>query len=209
MKRWLLCLALLPCLSPLARAASFVFDGTIAYNTDKVFIDFGLDHDGTNIRIWTDSFMNGQNFDPVSALWTGDGLLLAQNDDNPNVGPGQTYFDTGMVIPFLAAGRYMYSVQVYYNFAIGPTLADGFVLDGTQPVPIEDWWTQGAGYWRLNLEAVDTAGPVPEAAPAALLAFGLAALAGAAALRRHAQGFVRHSKGGAEVISSRREGVGL
>ena len=176
MKRHLLALALLLVLPLAAEAGSFVYDGWILYNTDIVMLNFTLNNDATNVRIWTDSFMNGQNFDPMLAVFGPDGTLLAQNDDDPNVGPNQTYWDAGLVFPTLAAGNYKCALTAYWNFANGPNLSDGFELDGTQPVPIEQWWAGGAGYWRANFDGVDNASPVPEPATAGLLGIGLASM---------------------------------
>ena len=48
-----------------ASAASFTFDGNITYHNDIVQIGFSLDNDATDVRVWTDSFMNATNFDPI------------------------------------------------------------------------------------------------------------------------------------------------
>ncbi len=51
-----------------AFAASFSFDGNITYHNDIVKVNFTLDNDSTNVRVWTDSFQDGVNFDPITAL---------------------------------------------------------------------------------------------------------------------------------------------
>ncbi len=163
----------------------FHFDGWIDYHNDVVYSYFSLADDANDVRIWTDSFESGANFDPITALWrASDGYLLGQNDDNPYINPGtQTYWDSGMEFSTLAAGDYIFTIASYDNFASGNYLSDGFYYDGAQPIPIEQWWVYGEGYWSLWLEGVDTAEvpgddepedpgqPVPE--PTTLLLFGL------------------------------------
>jgi hypothetical protein len=154
-----------------ANAALFHLTGEIFYQTDVQFTNFTLLSDATNVRIWTDSFEYGVHFDPITALWDNGGALLGQNDDNPYVGPGQDYWDSGMVLPSLAAGNYQFSVAVYSNFANGPSISDGFAYDGQTPVPIGQHWSGGDGRWSLWLDGVDQAsGPdVPEPTTAAML----------------------------------------
>ncbi len=147
-----------------ANAALFHFEGSIDNHNDVVFINFSIDTDATNVRIWTDSFQSGDNFDPITALWKANGDLISQNDDNDSIEPGQTYWDSGIELASLAAGSYIFSVAAYDNFANGSTLAQGFRFDGDTPIPIENWWAQGEGYWSLWLDGVDQASnpDVPE-----------------------------------------------
>ena len=49
-----------------ASASVFHFEGMIDYHNDVVFTYFTLDDDATDVRIWTDSFDDGANFDPIT-----------------------------------------------------------------------------------------------------------------------------------------------
>ncbi len=177
----LLCLVLVGAGAAGADAATFHFTGHIDYHNDVDFVAFSVANPATNVAIWTDSFI--PSFDPITALWDSSWNLLAQNDDTPGVGPGQDYWDSGMIIPSMAAGNYYFSVASFDNFANGPTLGDGFYHDGETPIPIQQWWTGGDGDWSLWLDGVDTANPVPEPGTVALLGIGLGSI-GLASLRR-------------------------
>ena len=166
-----------------ANAALFNFTGTIEYHNDVILTHFTVDHDATNVRVWTDSFDNAVNFDPVTALWTAAGVQIAQNDDNPNIDPAtQTYYDSGFFLPTLAAGDYIFSVATYNNFSVNTSLASGFRFDNQAPTLLSNW-TQPASHrnmgpaWSVWLDGVDRAtnpSSVPE--PSSLALFGLALL---------------------------------
>src|SRR5690606_24486924 len=100
-----------------SQAALFNFTGHITNHNDVIQVAFTLNNDATNVRVWTDSFNSGTNFDPITALWTADGTRLAENDDNPYVGSGQTHFDSGFILPILSAGSYIFTVATYNNFS--------------------------------------------------------------------------------------------
>lgn len=171
--------------SACSQAALINFTGSIGYHNDVIYTYFTLDNDATDVRVWTDSFDSGANFDPITALWSGSGSLIAENDDNDSVDPStQTYYDSGFFLPSLSAGDYIFTVATYNNFANGSTLGDGFQFDSENPIALEDWCqpSNGCGMgsdWSVWLDGVDSASnpdagsPVPVPATIALLGLGL------------------------------------
>jgi len=170
----------------MANAASFTFNGNITYHNDVVQIAFTLDSDTTNVKVWTDSFMDGTNFDPITGVWKSDGTnynLIAENDDDATINPtNQTYWDSGMIFSSLTAGDYLFTIATYDNFANGPTLTDGFRYTSATPILLANWDqpSNGTGkgtYYRVNLEGVSSAVPIPGALW--LLGSGIFGLVGA------------------------------
>jgi hypothetical protein len=174
--------------SPDVQAADFGFEGHLASHNSVAKIEFELSSVAGSVRMWTDSFQSGHNFDPTLALWQRNGAgyeLVAEVDDDSSLAPGQTDFDAGIETPVLALGRYMLTLSASPNYAAGSLLKDGFVLGGETPIPIAAWNQPGydinandqkGSFWRLNLSHVDSAAPVPEPGSYILLAFGIVAL---------------------------------
>lgn len=167
-----------------ANAALINLSGDIAYHNDVVSTSFTLENDASNVRIWTDSFRNGLNFDPITALWDAEGSLIAQNDDNQSINPStQTRFDSGFMLSDLASGDYVFTISTYNNFANGGTLADGFKFDDQTPILLSEWQQPsshvGMGtHWNLWLDGADSAttsivSQVPESSSLSLLILGL------------------------------------
>lgn len=172
-------------LSSPAQAALFHFTGSIDYHNDVEQFSLLLANDATNVRIWTDSYQLGTNFDPITALWQGNGTLVMQQDDNAAINPAtQTYYDSGFALPTLEAGSYIFTVASFNNFANGTSLTNGFRHDLDTPIPIQDWPISGLnrgapGNWSVWFDGVDSVTPpstVPEPATIALLGMGLAGL---------------------------------
>jgi hypothetical protein len=126
-------------LSPLACAAhaDATYEGHIAYHKDVAYHRFILISPGT-LRIWTDSYNSGANFDPIIAVWR-DGTLLAQNDDNPVFTANQTSYDAGIALLNLGAGSYVVTVAAYGNVARATTMGGGFRYDGQAPIRLDTW----------------------------------------------------------------------
>lgn len=172
-----------------ANAALINFQGTIDYHNDVVLTYFTLDQDTTNVRVWTDSFMGGDNFDPITALWKGDGTLLFENDDDDSINPAtQTTYDSGFSLASLVAGDYIFSVATYNNFALGDNISDGFAFDSEAPIALADWDQPANGRdmgpnWSVWLDGPDSASnpsdpsaSVPEPSSIGLIALGMLGL---------------------------------
>lgn len=165
-----------------SNAATFNFSGTISTQKDIIVVPFSLTQDATDVRVWTDSYKDGQNFDPITAVWRADGTRIGQNDDNNGIAPGQTRYDSGLVFSTLAKGDYLFTIAAFNNFANGTQLSQGFNFDNQAPVALANW-DQPASHrgmganFSVHLSGVDSAtSPVPEPGTYAMLLGGLGLL---------------------------------
>lgn len=176
------------CLGTAAHAGDFTVSGTMTFHNDVVMVDFSLASAATGVKIWTDSWQSGLNFDPTAALWVRSGAdfsRLAEVDDDDTVAPGQGFYDTGFTLPSLAAGQYRVTLAAAVNASNGSLLSQGFGYDSETPIRLADWNqptydlnanNQKGGFWQLRFTQVDSVGVVPEPASWLLLALGVAAL---------------------------------
>lgn len=186
---------------PQAQAADFSFSGNIANHNDVIQIAFNLASNATNVSVWTDSFLSATNFDPITAVWSQSGsdwTRVGENDDNPGIAPGQTYFDSGLVFSSLNAGNYLFTIATYANFANGSLLSQGFAYDNQAPIPLSQWCQPASHcnmgtFYDVHLSGVDSAvnntgggtAPIPEPETYAMLMAGLGVLAAVARRRKN------------------------
>lgn len=171
-----------------ASAALSHYEGNIANHNDVVTVSFTLANDASNVRLWTDSYKNGLNFDPLLTLWNqSTGAWIRENDDNSSVASGQALYDSGLILPNLVAGNYFFTITTspnYANYWPSHNITGGFAFDAETPIPLASWGQPDNGasmgtYWSINLESI-TAIPVP----AAIWLFGSAIVGFAGVSRR-------------------------
>ena len=171
-----------------AYSVQLTVSGDVAFNTDIVEIPFHLNDASNDLKVWTDSYQSGVNFDPVSAVWKlvgGQYVLLGQNDDNPHLAAGQTLGDSGMHLQQQGSGDYLYTIGAYPNFAYGTLLSQQFDLQvaGAASQPLGTWCQPGGlcsvgSFWRANIESAGLPVlAVPEPATTMLFAAGVLAFA--------------------------------
>lgn len=171
-------------------AANFTLSGQITHHNDVVQVDISLAAPGTDVKIWSDSWLSGLNFDPIAAVWARSGsdfTMISQVDDDDTVAAGQGFYDTGFSLGSLAAGQYRVTLAASFNGANGTLLSQGFAYDGQAPILLTQWNQpsydpnandQKGGFWRLNFGNVDGVSVVPEPSALVLMGLGLAFLAG-------------------------------
>lgn len=168
-----------------AQAATFDFTGTISNHNDVIRIPFSLINTSSDVKVWTDSFLNGLNFDPITAVWkniAGAWTKVGENDDNAGIAAGQTIYDSGLTFSSLDSGDYLFTIATYNNFSVSGNLNDGFSFDNQTPIALANW-TQPANHagmgnvWSVHLSGVDSAiAPVPEPETYALTLLGMGLL---------------------------------
>jgi hypothetical protein len=171
-----------------AFAADFSLSGNIAFQKDVVQIDFSLASSASNVKLWTDSWSSGLNFDPAAAVWKRSGSdfnLVADVDDNDSIAPGQGFYDTGFTFSSLAAGDYRLTLVAASNLLQGSLLSQGFLYDNQAAIALADWNQpsydpnkndQKGGLWRVDFAGVDQVSAVPEPASALLMLLGVGGL---------------------------------
>jgi hypothetical protein len=175
-----LCCASLP-----AVAGQFDYTGSLQYDNSVAHIQFTVVDAVTSVQFWTDSYHGGSNFDPSIQLWSSpSGAFVGSSDDYGLSGftlkVGQTDYDAGFGLSALSQGTYVLTIIAYPNFAVGATLAEGFISDASTGSLLGS-----AGHYSAHIAyeggAITT--PVPEPQSYALMLAGLAAV-GWAARRR-------------------------
>jgi hypothetical protein len=135
------------------------YDGHIAFHNDVAYYSITITTPGSGLLVWTDSYINGANFDPIVNVWYKN-ARIGQNDDNPGIDmANQTRYDSGIRFGNLAVGTYVFTVSAYGNFSAGTNIGNGFVYDNQAPIPL-DIWCQPASHcdmakhfslhWQVN-----------------------------------------------------------
>lgn len=162
-------------------SATFNLAGKIDFQKDIVFSYFSLENSNT-VSLWTDSYQDGANFDPILSLWDSNDMLVRLNDDSDIRRPGQEgrLSDSGMTLG-LSAGNYLVTPTAWdnlpANFQFGGinnlSLSEGFFFDDRPAIALEDWDQPASqtdepgtgGEWSLWLTGVDSASLTPPTNP--------------------------------------------
>ena len=192
-----------------ASAASFSFTGTFSGDADVRYYSFTLGS-ASSVTIRSLGYGGGTNatgqsiaaggFDPVVALFDGAGTYMHVTGDDDGAGstidPSTGAAYDPLFTVNLAAGTYTLALTQSFNFANGPTLADGFLFDPTTDAHFTaDYIGCGAaGFcdatgaarsnaFALDIVGVDAASPTPLPGALPLFVTGLGVF-GAATYRR-------------------------
>jgi hypothetical protein len=160
-----------------AVAGQYDYAGSLQYDNSVEQIHFTLAGPAANVQLWTDSYLDGVNFDPSIQLWSfSTGTLLGASDDYSSpfvVKVGQTAYDSGFGLSALVQGTYVLTIIVSPNFANGPTLAEGFAYDASTGTSLGSTGSYSA---HISFDGGVIPTPVPEPQSVALMLAGLAAL---------------------------------
>lgn len=180
-----------------AWAANVSFTGSLAGDNDVQLFSFTLAADAdVTVRTW--SYAGGVNaaggtiaaggFDPVISLFLGSGsgaVLLASDDDglgvaiDPATGAAR---DALLALTSLPSGTYTVALSQFANFALGPTLGDGFLGE------VSSGFDGRSAAWALDILGADTAASVPEPNALALALLAVALMAGTLVRRTRLSG---------------------
>ena len=146
------------------------FTGNLAYHNDLGMFAFRVADPFADIAIWTDSFADGVNFDPVLAVWKQNGSdweLIQHSDDDVIGAPGQTIYDAGLTFGLagmfanLESGDYRLTLTTFNSFPSGVLLSNGFTLDGETPIPMGLWDQPANGVGKGTFYSVHLTGTAP------------------------------------------------
>jgi len=114
------------------------YTGHLEYHNQVEYLTIPIYAGLGNLRVWTDSYANSANFDPIITVWH-NGIRIGMNDDNSSFTPFQTRRDSAIALPTLSWGSYLVTISAYPNFPVSNYLENGFAYDNQGPITIETW----------------------------------------------------------------------